>query len=327
MPNAANAKIEFEGAQQSYPMSALTDSGDQTIFTSSASLFSRVSGFAPAVRPDGVRTGGNVTPDDAEANDTVDVSAGTAYVAGVAVSFNAASPTITRPATAVSKVNSIVVSSAGVVSAVAGTDGSDANFVETRGAAGGPPYIPTDSIELAQVRVTSDTAAPIAATEMFTAVGTHRERYDYPLWDEVDQDGEVHFKSALPQIHTGDVTKNVYASYADPIFTELGQGVDFTPPENTWSVNSTPIYGGTLGEASQALSQGSFTAYLTDGVTDPIMKVKDQNAWIRFYPDKYATPHILCQGYLGMSRAYPAGGNINADVTIAASGAAVSVEA
>src|SRR5574337_973030 len=322
MPNAANAKLQYEGGQTVVAMSALTDSGDHTKFTSTVSLWSRRTGYAPVVRPNGLLTGGAVTPDDAATNNKVDVAALTCNLAGVVTSVAAGELTATRPATAVSKINSVTVNSSGALAMVAGTDGSTTAFSETRGAAGGPPYIPTGSIEIAQVRFTSNTAAAVASSEIYSVVGLHTERADFPLYDVNYGSGSVSFLSALSLIHTGDVAKAVYASYASPIFADVALASDFVPPETTYTVNSTPIYGTTLGSSSSTLNQGTFTAYLSNGVTDALVSLKGENLWFKFFPDRYATPYVLTQGILGISRTFPAGDNIQAACTISAESAA-----
>lgn len=322
MPNAANAKLQYEGGQTVVAMSALTDSGDHTKFTSTVSLWSRRAGYSPVVRPNGLLTGGAVTPDNAAVNNKVDVAALTCNLAGVVTSVAAGELTATRPATAVAKINSVTVDSSGALAMVAGTDGSTTAFTETRGAAGGPPYIPTGSIEIAQVRFTSNTAAVVASSEIYSVVGLHTERADFPLYDVNYGSGSVSFLSALPQIHTGDVAKAVYASYASPIFADVALASDFVPPETTYSINSTPIYGTTLGSSSSTLNQGTFTAYLNNGITDALVALKGQNLWFKFFPDRYATPYALTQGILGISRTFPAGDNIQAACTISAESAA-----
>jgi len=321
MPTAENAKLQYEAGQTSYAMSALSDSGDATTFRGSASFWSQRSGYTPVIRPDGLITGGVVTAAAAGGNNNVDVSAATCYIAGELVSVSADTDVaITRPSSAVAKVNSITLTSAGAVAVVAGDDGATTTFSETRAAAGGPPLIPTTSIEIAQVRVTSSSDAAISASEIFSVIGTHTERYDYPLYDIDYGDGAnnagITFTAALPSIHTGPTTKNVYASYADPIFSDVQKSSDFVPPENSHTVNSTQIYGRTLGSTSTTLNQGSFTAYLESGVSDPLVSLKDETLWFKFYPDRTQAPYIITQGKLGIARTFPAGDAISATCTI-----------
>ncbi|OGC00142.1 hypothetical protein A2V82_16535 [candidate division KSB1 bacterium RBG_16_48_16] len=316
--SAENAKLQYESGQTLVPMAALTDSGDHKIFTAALSPWSGKNTFAPIVRPDGVVTGGAVVPTSGQ-NNKVDAAALTCYLIGVLTSVSAAAgTTLTRPATNVAKVSSITVNSAGVIAVVAGTDGATQEFSETRGAAGGPPFVPVGSIEVAQVRLITSAAAVVTAAEIFTVAGQHQERYDYPVWDESNVNGAVTFSAALSLAHTGSVAKKVYAQYYTPIFADVSLASDFAPPENSYSVSSTQIYGTTLGKTAASLGQGKFTAFLSDGVTDPLVGLKGEILWFKFFPDRYKTPYMLAQGKLGISRAFPVADNIKADCTISA---------
>lgn len=314
---AENAKLQYESGQTLVAMVALTDSGNKTIFKSATSPWSRKSGFEAVVRPNGVVTGGAVTP--GTANNNVDIAALTCYLIGVLTSVGAAAATaITRAATNVSKVNSITVDSTGAIAVIAGTDGTTQAFSESRGAAGSAPFIPVGSVEVAQVRTITSTAAVVTAAEIFAVAGQHQERYDYPVWDESNVEGAVTFSAALPAIHTGSLPKRVYAQYYTPIFSDVSLSSDFAPPENSYSVSSTQIYGQVLGKTSSSLGQGKFTAFLTDGVTDPLVALKGAVLWFKFFPDKYKTPYMLTQGKLGISRTFPAADSIKADCTVSA---------
>lgn len=323
MSTAENAKLQYEAGQNAVAMTALSNSGDETTFTSAASLWSGKSGYSPVVRPNGLLTGGAVSVN--AANDKVTVAALTCNLQGVVTSVAAGEATITRPASAKAKVCSVTINSSGAIAVVAGTDSLSTAFSETRAAAGGPPLIPVDSIEIAQVRVTSNTAAAVAASEIYQVVGLHTERADFPLWNVEYDSGSVTFLDALPEIHTGPVPKKVYASYASPIFADVALASDFVPPETSHSVTSTQVYGTTLGATSSTLGQGTFTAYLENGVSDALVSLKNQNLWFKFFPDRYATPYLLCQGKLGISRTFPAGDTIQAACTINAASAAVEV--
>lgn len=322
MATAENAKLEYEAGQNAVAMSALTDSGDATVFTSAAATWSGRSGYAPVVRPDGLLTGGAITP--SATNNEVNVAALTCNLAGVSTAVAGDEVTITRPATNVSKVISITVNSSGALAAVAGTDGATTAFVETRGAAGGPPLIPVGSIEIGQVRVTTSAAGVVSAAQIYAVPGLHVERADFPLYDINYTEGQVEFLAELPKIHTGTLPKGVFASYASPIFTEVDSS-DFVPPETSHSVSSTQIYGRTIGATSSTLGQGSFTAYLANGVSDGFVALKNETLWFRFYPDRYQSAYILAQGKLGISRTFPAGDQIQAACTISANEPAIEV--
>ena len=323
MATAENAKLQYEAGQTSTSMTELTNSGDETTFTSSASLWSKRTGYAPIVRPNGLLTGGAITP-HASDNDKVNVAALTLNLNGVITSVSAGTATITRGLTTdTHNITSITINSSGAIAAVSGVDSTA--FSATRGAAGGPPLIAVDSVEIGQVRTTSVSAALVLSSEIFQVVGVHQERADFPLFDVNYSTGSVTFLAALPEIHTGPVPKKVFASFAAPIFTDVQLASDFVPPETTHSVTSTQVYGTTLGATSSTLGQGSFTAYLQDGVTDALVTLKNEDLWFKFYPDRYKSPYMLTQGKLGVSRTFPAGDNIQAACTISATAKATEV--
>lgn len=323
MATAENAKLQYEAGQTSTSMTTLTNSGDETTFTSSASLWSKRSGYAPVVRPNGLLTGGAITP-HASDNDKVNIAALTLNLNGVVTSVSAGTATITRGLTTdTHNITSITINSSGAIAAVSGVDSTA--FSETRGANGGPPLIAVDSVEIGQVRTSSVSAALVTAAEIFTVVGTHTERADYPLFDINYSAGSVTFLAALPEIHTGPTPKRVYASFAAPIFSDVQLASDFVPPETTHSLTSTQVYGTTLGSTASTLNQGSFTAYLQDGVADGLVQLKNQDLWFKFFPDRYKSAYLLTQGKLGVSRTFPAGDNIQAACTISATERATEV--
>jgi len=321
---AENAKLQMESGQTMYSMEALSDSGDQKTFTSSASIWSKKADYEPTVRPDGVVTGGLVTPDDDDVNNVVDISALTCYLAGVMTSVSAGELTCSRSAdpTKVYIINSIQVDSGGSLSVVTGTEHTA--FSTTRGEAGGPPYVPVGDIELAQVKFTSDADAVVAEGEIYMVPGTSREPWDYPLWEEnnlPDEDGtydggSITFLTALGKHHTGDLPKGVYSEYYEPIFSEITGITDFTPPDQSHSSSSKQVYGGVIASYSSSINQGSFTAYLRSGITDAVVTNRDEILTFKYYPNRYKSPYTLCQGKLGIGRKYPAGDNIVAECTI-----------
>lgn len=327
MPTAENAELSYESGQTAYAMHALADSGDAKTFASNAIYFSGASGKEPNVKPDGLATGGSITNPASNSNNVVDITALSCYLAGVLSTVVATVDlAISRAATNVSSITSVTVNSSGAVIAVQGTDGTDGTFSETRGAVGGPPYIPVGSIEIGQVRLASNVAAEILDAEILTSIGVHRERYDSPVWGVNASDAEVEFNASLPLIHTGDLPKAVNASYNDPIFSVIDLASDYVPSENAHSINSVQIYRSVLGSTSKTLSQGTFTVYLNDGITDPIVKAKDDKLFFKFKQDKLKSPFLLDQGILGMSRAFPAGDTLSAACTISAEAAAVEHE-
>lgn len=328
MPTAENARLQYEGGQNSFPMSELTDSGDHITYTSLAEQWSGRSGFSPNVKPDGLATGGVITPAVSALDDAVDVASLTAYLVGLSLSVVASTDeVITRALTDLAKITSVTITGAGAIVLVAGTDGTDQNYSEVRGAAGGPPFIPVGSFELGQIRVNTSAAAPITDAEIYQVVGLHQERYDFPIWTENSSSGSIEFAQALSLIHTGDLPKQVYASYSEPIYSDVQLATDFVPPETTHTQNSTQIYGGTIGSSTQALNQGTFTAFLQNGVDDPLVVLRNENLWFKFYPDRYEPPYILTQGKLGIARTFPAGDSIQAACTVSANEEPLNVSA
>ncbi|SCY44714.1 hypothetical protein [Desulfoluna spongiiphila] len=324
-----NAVIYYEASQTAVTMAALMDSGDHKFFESAGELWSNASGAEAVVRPDGVASGGAITPGAA---DQVAVAALTCYQGGALRIISAVEALdVARPTLANAKY-SIVIDGSQAVTAIKGTESASA-VSDVRGAEGGPPLIPVGQIEIGQIHITSADSGVYTASEIKQIVGVHMERFDFPTWTEkrmnvvnnVAGAAGVEFTAALPPIHTGGVSKTVYASYFEPDFAEVPDSSDFTPPETTHSTSSTQIYGKTLGAASSTLGQGSFTAYLKDGVTDALLSKKNENIFFKFKPDRLKTPYILCQGKLGVARSFPAGDNITAACTVSATEGAVEV--
>jgi hypothetical protein len=330
MPSAENAILEYEAGQNAVAMAALTDESDHLTFVSVDDIWSDKAGYEAVVRPNGLETGGAVTPAASSSNDMVDVAALTCYLAGVKTDVAAdTDKAITRGTTEDFTKHSVTITSAGVIAIIDGTEGSA--FSDTRGAAGGPPWIPTGSIEIAQIHISSKTAAVITADQIKQVPGNHREMYSYPTWVENRISVEnsvigyagVTFNAALPLIHSDDAgsttaTKKVYASYYSPEFAEIPNAYDFVRPANSYSVNSTQVYGGTVGSASRSLGAGSFKFSCRDGITDGLFAEEGSNLWFKFRPHRLKTPAIYCQGILGIKESFPAGDAISAECTISA---------
>jgi hypothetical protein len=230
------------------------------------------------------------------------------------------------------KICSITVNSAGSIAVVEGTEGSA--FSATRGAIGGPPWIPTTSIEIAQVRYTSGSAAAVAAAEIYQVPGTHREMALFPTWEEERirvTDGAIGyagptFASALDTIHsdnggTATAAKKVYASYYTPSFAQIAKVSDFVRPANSYSVSSTGYYGGAIGKRSTNIGQGSFKAH-TSTLNEGFMAYEGDDLWFRFKNDRLLTlPCVYCQGTLGIAETFAVDGSIEVSATISAESA------
>lgn len=326
--------IRYESGQTPYPFEAMTVASDAKTHSATFSPISNAAGAEPVVAPYGLLTGGAITTH--ASNDTVTIAALTASMAAVSgadangvVAVSAGSLAITRPATAVAKVNSITINSSGALAAVAGTDGGSTTFSETRGAAGGPPLIPVGSVEIGQVRVTSNTAALITTGQIFAVPGLHVERSDYPVYQLDYATGKVTFADALPMIHTGAISKKVYIKGSTPLFAPIPNTSDWVPAESTYSINSTDTYDGPVGSSSSSLGQAGFNAVLRDGITDSVLAQKGKNIWFEFRPDRdKSVPKQLTQGIFGVSRTFPAGGgSFTAACTVTPRDATVDVAA
>ena len=338
MGNAENAKLYYEAGQTPVAFTALSDAGDHLVFNSAANVWSKKSGSEAVVRPNGLVSGCEITPAASGTNNLVDTASGYAYIAGVLTAIEADTDVeCTRPAGSGDdcKINSLTITSAGAIAVVAGADHTDLST--TRGGDGGPGWIPTTSIEIGQVKYTSDSPAAVLSSEIYQVINTHQERFDYPVWTEkpinvsnqVAGYAGVEFNAALPQIHSDDAGsttagKIVYAQYSEPAFAEQADAENFVAPENAYSVSSKQVYGRTLGSTSASLGGGSFTFYSNDGITDNLIKLKGGILTFKFYPDRLKAPYIICQGKLGIARTFPAGDNISVACTI--SSEAVSEE-
>jgi len=327
----ADPRLDYEAGQTAVAMTALSDSGDNKTFNSAAELWSNRAGFTPTVRPNGVLTGLVVSVAASGSNNVVDVSGGTCWLAGVATTITAGTDeTITRAtATDTHNINSITITAAGAIAVVAGTDGT--SFSATRGAAGGPPWIDNDAIEIAQVKTSSNTAAAITAAEIVQVPGSSRETALFPVWEQERirvSNGAlgyagVTFASELAVIHSEDAgsttaAKQVYASYYTPTFAQVPKASDFVRPSNSYSVSSTEYYGGAMGSRSQSIGQGSFTGY-TNSLTEGFLVFEGEELWFRFRNDRLVTlPAVYCQGVLGIAETFNTDGSIEVAATISA---------
>lgn len=312
------AVIYYESGQNAHALETMTTS-DNTTFNASFKPLSGKSGFEAMIAPNGVVNGGALSA-SATAN-TVAVADVLVSMAQVTGANELGQLTVTgddvlcaRPSTDDHLIYSITVDAAGALVAVAGAEGT--GFSEARGATGGPPYIPVDSIEIGQVRYASQSSAVLAASEIKQVPGLHVELADFPVYSVEEATGEVTFASALPLIHTGDTAKQVHISGFTPIFAEVPDGADWTPSEETHSVNSKQVYGRTIGSTSSSLGQASFNATLKDGHTDNILKAAGDTIWVKFKQDRNRAPYQLTQGKLGVARSFPAGDDVTASFTL-----------
>jgi len=310
-------KIKVEAAATPFVFTAMTDSGDHLTFSTTNTPWSRADAD-PVFGGYGVITGGAVFPAASTTNDMVDAAAVELFAPAMTGANSSTGKltvaadtdlSCTRGATSNTHIiNSITVDSTGAYAVVSGT--ATTAFSETRGAAGGPPFIPVGSIEVAQVRLTSVTAGPILSTEIYSAPGVHQERYDNPPFTPKYLEGKLVFSSALPLIHTGAVPKKVYVRGSTPVYADVNDAKDWVPAESSDSVAADTNYDRTIAASiSSTLNAASFKMAMADGVTDFILGLVGKRVIVKFYPNKNGTAYQLTQGYLSKTRTFPVKGN------------------
>jgi hypothetical protein len=312
--------VYYEAGQNLVSMTTLTDDGDHITFNSASQLWSNYPGRAPTVLPNGVISGGAVTPAVSGTDDAVDVSSLSCNLNGVqkvgATKIAADTDiTITREVTNAYLKASIVVTNAGAFDVIEGTAHASA-FSDTRGADGGPPYIPVDNIEVAQVHLTSTTSAAITTDEIKDVPNVHTELATLPNYivkfirvdNQVLQYAGVDFTSALSLIHTGDVAKRVYAEHYTPLFASLQNTRNFDPPRVSGSVSSEAFYDETRSSVSESIGAGSLEFAPTDEVADPFLTQMTYPIWFKYYPDDLKAPYFATLASPYDSGASPADG-------------------
>lgn len=326
----ADPSLYYEAGQTYVAATALSDSGDHTIFNSAVNFWSGRAGYAPVMTPNGIVSGGAGIPAVSGSNNVVDVAQVICYLAGVKTTVSADTDiAITRGSTKNYTKHSLTITSLGAFAMVDGTEG-DAHS-DTRGAAGGPPWIPTGSVEVFQVHITNKTAAPVTAAEIFSVPGTHKEMALFPTFSKRNFSvsggalgyAGLTFDAALPLIHSDDAgsttaTKKVYVQYYTPTFAQISKSSDFKRPANSVSISSQEYYGGAQGKKSTSLGTGGFKA-LTDTLTEGVLAYEGENLLFKFYPDRLNTDYyVVAQGYLGVGETFETDGKMSIDCVIAA---------
>ena len=306
MPNAANAELYYEAGQRLKPLGMMSSLSPVLLIIDGAEVWSRMEGFEPEIRPNGLATGGKVTPTGV--NNEISVAALTAYINGKLVSLPSTILTVTRALLGQHKIYSITMNDVGDLAVVGGADNSEATaFSETRGTDAAPPWIATGSIEIAQVRLSAQANNPVLAAEILSIPNTHTEYYDYPTWDVNalgnNENGAhilLNVKPALIHSYDGGTTvmgKRVFAQVFEPDFALIGLASDFKTAEESISSSSTPVYNGkTVASSSTSLGQGGFTAFGNNGITDPLIKLRGKYVAFKFKPNRYKSEHHLVTG-------------------------------
>jgi hypothetical protein len=241
---------------------ALTDDGTHRKFSSAAGQYPWKDNPQPQMRIDGVRNGCNVVPDPAGADNLVAYTDGNLFLAGAPVGVTGALSTeATRPAVAGNVViNAATIDSTGAFAWVAGIEGTAGG---ARGATGGPPYVPAGSILLAEVTLTTDADAPIAAAEIDTSCV---ERADIPGWTPNHYSGYITTQLPLEAIHTSDLPRSIYGQWRTTQLAEVFdlQSWDLDTKHDTAETNG---FGDHMKTAVQTI--GSWSGKISGFFTSP----------------------------------------------------------
>jgi hypothetical protein len=334
----ANASVLIELGSIAYPMAALTSvsspaSDVNKKFETQAEYISDLSELQADVRVDGVLSGFSLAP-GASFNE-VDVAAGKLYLKGQLVEVSATTVTgLTRPTTQGQVlVTALTVDDTGTINKTAGTEGATST---SRGAAGGPPFLPIDEVLIGYVTATYYDGS--ASGEKVLTAGEidsyTKERAAIPSAKVLHHDGDdggtnkgcVVLANALPEIHAataagpGTDVRNVYASYYEPEFEEVPDAKDFSFDEDIATYKSKAYK-----DASEETSigtpswSGTFSAYFSS-VEDVLNLVKNSKRWIKHFPDSDLTDHWSGRCVIKVGRESPVEDNLMATVTLEGSG-------
>jgi hypothetical protein len=313
----------------------LTNQGDNLDFRSTDTLWSGFSGKTPTITPNGLYDGAAIIPAVSASDNVIDIAEGRVYIAGVLTTISADTDiTCARPTVSDYVIYSVQAKSDGTYEVIKGTEGS--GFSETRAAAGGPPLITATSSEIGWVKYDSQVAAAIAADEIKSIEGTSLERFDGPTWNVKYKNvsngilgyAGILFTAALPAIHTGPATKDVYASWHTPSFAELNRAYDWKPPALSISVNSTAVYSDVVGAVNSSVGAGTFSALTQTNIHDNILRVGGKLIWFKYFQDRLETSRYqVSQGHLAVDQDNPAGDNISISCTLGAESVADMVYA
>ena len=331
----ANASVQVELGSVSYPMSALSSVSSPAAdvnkkFLTNAQYISDLAALQPIVRVDGVVSGFGLTP--GSGFNEVDVAAGTLYLQGNLVTVGATTVSnITRPTTIGEVlVTALTVDENGTITATPNTEGSTST---TRGASGGPPFLPVDEVLIGYVTATYYDGSASGERVLTTGeIDTYSKEYAaIPSAKVVNHDedqnvGVVQLANVLPNIHAataagpGTACRNVYASYYEPEFEEIPDAMDFSYTEDVSTYKSKAYK-----DASEETAIGtpswsaSFSAYFTT-VDDILNLVKNSKRWIKHFPDDDLTPYWAGLAIVKVSRNTPVEDNMSASITLEGSG-------
>jgi hypothetical protein len=332
-----NVRIELEIGSVFYPWNALATvvSPAADVRKKYAALATFISGDKnrkPMVRLDGQVNGFTITP--GKTYNEVDVSAGTGYLLGVELGVAATTVTdLERPIANATNVlwTALSVDSNGTINKTVGTEGTS---TATRGAAGGPPFIPENEFLIGYVTMTyyggsASGAKVVSASEInsdtkeYAAIPSYTVLYHDGGGTDPQNVGVVQFASQLPMIHgagVGTATRNVFAQYHDAIFEELSDSYDFNITEDI-SVTESIAYRDAASQKDTNIPSWSVAGNVYSGdINDVLSIVKNKIRWMKHFPDADETPYRVGRGIWKRSTNFPVGETINSSVTIDGTG-------
>lgn len=254
LPTANQLQVQVEDTATQQSPEQMTDSGNGQTFSSGGARFSLCENDEnsvdrrPVARPDGVQNGCMVEPAVSSAANSLDVYPGNVWIGNSLIAILAQSDiALTRPSTGMKKIVSITINNVGTVTTTDGTSASD--FSNSRGSAGGPPYVATGVVELATVRLDSSASAPLTNDEIIFAP----EFSHSPSWRLLPYSASIKFAEILPLIHAGGTAKNVWITRYDITLTEL-ELLSFRPPVSGWEITPAESRRGALNEGGMVVS-------------------------------------------------------------------------
>jgi len=328
-----DAKIEVELGLTTYTMRALTSVTSPSAdvnkkFLSLAERFTALEDYEPIVRLDGVISGCALAV--YSSNNAVEISAGSYYLKGTKVTLAAGTAeSLARPAVSGNVlITAISVDADGNITKTAGTEGTPS---ETRGAAGGKPYIPVDEVLLGYVTL-GYTATSVGAAVTATEIDNEsKERTTIPGYSVVYHDtdnlfGAIDFSVALDAIHTGDTVRNVYAQYWAPAdFVKIDDAKDVSY-DGAVDVKTSQAYGDASVRAAIGTKSwtGSFDFYF-DKVDGDIMSIiKESKRWVKIYPNENNTDHVTGRCIIAVGRNIPVDDTMSGSATLTGDGELLS---
>ena len=279
-PTGTNLRLMVEDSAAASAAEQAVDSGDGKKFSSTGSRFSLLEkdenniDRRPVVNPDGLQSGCMAVPAVSGADNALDVYGGTVLIANSQLTVSPQTGiTVSRPAASMKKISSVIINASAVASVIDGTDGSA--YSDTRGAAGGPPYVPVGQVELATVRLDSEAAAPLTTDEIFFAP----EYTHTPAYKLLPYSASLEFASPIPLIHTGGVAKAVWVTWYEPSLTQLDV-VTVRPVSSAFEIDRAT---GSVDRTKQ--KSGSFVCSLSGIQTDLARRIDGSVRLFEFMPD------------------------------------------